>query len=117
MGRLGVDVWHGPHYTLPLRLHIPSVVTVHDLTFLEHPEWHERVKVVFFRRMIPAAAARASVCVCVSRHTADRLEALARPSGDVPSGDVQVIHHGVDHERFRPDGDEDVDRERSRPSA
>ena len=31
------------------------VVTVHDLTFLDHPEWHERAKVLYFRRMIPAA--------------------------------------------------------------
>src|SRR4051794_14537528 len=43
-GKLGVDVWHGPHYTLPLRARIPMVVTVHDLTFLDHPEWHERAK-------------------------------------------------------------------------
>src|SRR5438093_12673971 len=58
-GKLGVEVWHGPHYTLPLRARIPMVVTVHDLTFLEHPEWHERAKVLFFCRMIPAAVARA----------------------------------------------------------
>src|SRR5262249_22006873 len=30
---LGVDLWHGPHYTQPLRdLGVPAVVTVHDLT-------------------------------------------------------------------------------------
>ena len=46
----GVDLWHGPHYTLPLRLRIPSVVTVHDLTLLEHPEWHERAE----GRLLPA---------------------------------------------------------------
>lgn len=102
--RLAADVWHGPHYTLPLRLRIPTVVTVHDLTFLEHPEWHERAKVLFFRRMIPAAAGRATVCVCVSRHTANRLAALARRTRD-----VVVIHHGVDHEHFRPDGDAEKD--------
>ena len=48
--RLGVDLWHGPHYTMPMRLDVPSVVTVLDLTFFDHPEWHERSKVVFFRR-------------------------------------------------------------------
>src|SRR5215212_9057976 len=49
---LAADVWHGPHYTMPARLRIPAVVTVHDLTFFDHPEWHERAKVVFFRRAI-----------------------------------------------------------------
>ena len=67
-GRLGVDVWHGPHYTLPLRARIPMVVTVHDLTFLDHPEWHERAKVLFFRRMIPAARARVGVRVREQPH-------------------------------------------------
>jgi glycosyltransferase involved in cell wall biosynthesis len=93
-------VWHGPHYTLPLRLRGPSVVTVHDLTLLEHPQWHERAKVQFFRRMIPAAAARATTCVCVSAHTAARLAALTGVDRD-----TVVIPHGVDHARFRADGD------------
>lgn len=94
--RLGIEVWHGPHYTMPLRLAVPAVVTIHDLTFFDHPEWHERSKVVFFRRMIRASAARARVVVAVSGHTAARLRAVAPPAGD-----VRVVHHGVDHERFR----------------
>jgi glycosyltransferase involved in cell wall biosynthesis len=104
--RLAAEVWHGPHYTLPLRLHLPSVVTVHDLTFIEHPEWHERAKARFFRGMIPAAAARATVCVCVSAHTAARL--AARTGRD---GDTVVIPHGVDHDRFRPEADLGADLE------
>lgn len=98
--RLAVDVWHGPHYTMPLRVLVPSVVTVHDLTFFDHPEWHERSKVAYFRRMIRASARRAAVCVCVSRYTARRLVAVAEPRGH-----VVVAHHGVDHTRFRPGGD------------
>ena len=42
-----IDVYHGPHYTMPAGLSVGRVVTVHDLTFLEHPEWHERSKVWF----------------------------------------------------------------------
>jgi glycosyltransferase involved in cell wall biosynthesis len=108
--RLGIDVWHGPHYTLPLRADVRTVVTVHDLTLLEHPEWHERAKVVYFRRMIPAAVARADVCVCVSRHTALRLATVATPAGD-----VVVVHHGVDTHRFSPEGDVASDLEALAP--
>ena len=99
------DVWHGPHYTMPLRSPVPSVVTIHDLTFFDHPEWHERSKVVYFRRMIRAAAKRAAVLICVSEYTAGRLRALCDPQGE-----VLVIPHGVDHERFTPNGDEEADR-------
>lgn len=102
--RLGVDLWHGPHYTLPLRARLPMVTTVHDLTFFDHPEWHRRAHVQFFRRMIPAAVRRAAACICVSRYTAARLAAV------VPHRGVDVVaHHGVDHEHFRADGDEVAD--------
>lgn len=102
--RIGADLWHGPHYTLPLRLDIPSVVTVHDLTFFEHPEWHERSKVRFFRRMIRAATARAGAIVAVSPHTSRRLEAVLAP--DAP---IVIAEHGVDHERFVTNGDGDLE--------
>ena len=93
--KLKIDVWHGPHYTLPLRLSTPSVVTVHDLTFFTNPKWHEKNKVRYFRRMIRAAVKRAAVTVCVSDATAQQLAVYAPPSGP-----VRVIHHGVNHDRF-----------------
>jgi glycosyltransferase involved in cell wall biosynthesis len=95
--RLGIDVWHGPHYTVPLRLAVPAVTTIHDLTFFGHPEWHERSKVVFFRKMIPASAARAAAIVAVSGATAEAIGELLEPAAP-----VLTIAHGVDHERFRP---------------
>jgi glycosyltransferase involved in cell wall biosynthesis len=101
------DVWHGPHYTMPLLSRRPTVVTVHDLTFFDHPEWHEASKVRYFRWMIRQSARRANVLVCVSERTADRLHELVAP--DVP---VVVAPHGVDHARFSTGGEsdgEDVD--------
>jgi len=95
--RLGIEVWHGPHYTAPLVLGCPSVVTIHDLTFFDHPEWHQRAKVAFFRPMIRAAARRAGVLVAVSGATAERIEEVLDP--EVP---VLTIPHGVDHARFHP---------------
>jgi glycosyltransferase involved in cell wall biosynthesis len=95
--RLGIDVWHGPHYTMPVRLPVPAVVTVHDLTFFDHPEWHERSKVAFFTPMLRVSARRAAALIAVSQHTADRLRAVLDPEAP-----VVVVPHGVDHERFRP---------------
>ena len=95
--RWGIDVFHGPHYTMPIRARVPKVVTVHDMTFFDHPEWHERAKVAFFTRAIRAAARRASAVICDSEASASRFRELLRP--DVP---VHVIHLGVDHSRFNP---------------
>ncbi|MDA8291985.1 MAG: glycosyltransferase family 1 protein [Actinomycetota bacterium] len=92
-----VEVLHGPHYSLPAFPGRPCVVTVHDLTFVDHPEWHERSKVAYFRRALRLAARRARVVVCVSERTAERYRELFAPR--VP---VRVIPHGVDHHRFSP---------------
>jgi glycosyltransferase involved in cell wall biosynthesis len=98
--RLGVDVWHGPHYTMPSRVTCPAIVTVHDMTFFDTPETHERAKVSYFRHAIHSSARRAGALICVSRHTAERLAAL------VPHhAPVTIAHHGVDHDRFTADAD------------
>ena len=99
------DVHHGPHYTMPRRAPSPVVVTVHDLSLIEHPEWHQRTKVAFFGRALRLAAARADALVAVSRATAERVAAVLDPMAP-----VHVVPHGVDHDRFRPgpvDGDEE----------
>jgi glycosyltransferase involved in cell wall biosynthesis len=105
----GADVHHGPHYTMPLALGLPTVVTVHDLSFFTHPEWHQRTKVAFFRAAIRTSAKRAAALVAVSATTAAQLDALVSPR--VP---VHVVPHGVDHARFYPDdpGDDDAARAR-----
>lgn len=96
--RLPVDVHHGPHYTMPEASSLPRVVTIHDLTFFDHPEWHRRTRIPFFRRAIRVAARHADALVCVSARTAERLSEICPPTGP-----VHVVPHGVDHERFRPD--------------
>jgi glycosyltransferase involved in cell wall biosynthesis len=102
--RIRPDVWHGPHYTMPLRSTVPTVVAMHDLTFFDHPEWHERSKVIYFRRMIAAAARRADVIITGSNYAAVGLRSRFRLHGD-----VVVVHHGVDHARFAPRADDTAD--------
>lgn len=93
------DVWHGPHYTMPRTGHTPAVVTIHDLTFFTHPEWHEARKVAFFTRAIHYAAVHAAVLLCVSETTRDELLSLVPTSKP-----VLVAPHGVDFSRFTADG-------------
>jgi glycosyltransferase involved in cell wall biosynthesis len=95
--RESVDVHHAPHYTMPEYSRVPCVVTVHDLSFFEAPEWHQRSKVLLFRRAIKVAARRAAVVVCPSQSTADELHRWCRVSAP-----VMVARHGVDLDRFAP---------------
>jgi glycosyltransferase involved in cell wall biosynthesis len=83
---------------MPERARLPVLVTVHDCTFFDHPEWHERSKVLLFRRAIRVACRKAASILCVSETTARRLREVC--DVQVP---VVVAPHGVDHTRFRPD--------------
>jgi glycosyltransferase involved in cell wall biosynthesis len=94
----GASVHHGPHYTMPRRPPIPSVVTVHDLSFFDAPQWHERSKVALFRRAITRAAREAAVVVCPSETTARSLRRWCRVDAE-----LVVAPHGVDSGRFRPE--------------
>jgi len=93
-----VAVHHGPHYTMPRRSKLPCVVTVHDMTFFDHPEWHEPSKVLFFRAATRYSAAHAAVIICVSETTASRLREVLSPRCP-----VVAVPNGVDRARFRPD--------------
>ena len=86
-----VEVHHGIHYTMPEGFKGARVVTVHDMTLLEHPEWHERSKAILFKRALVVAAKSADLLICPSNFTADKLRNLLNPRGD-----VVVIYHGVD---------------------
>lgn len=94
--RLAVDVVHSPHYTLPLAVRAASVVTLHDATFYTDPVLHSPVKSRFFRTWTAAALRRAERCVVPSMATATELVAVAGATLDK----VDVIHHGVDVDRF-----------------
>jgi alpha-1,3-rhamnosyl/mannosyltransferase len=54
--RHGYDLYHEPNF-LPLPSDAPTVLTVHDLSVLRHPEWHPRERVeAFGGRFLPAVA-------------------------------------------------------------
>ncbi|WP_116051259.1 glycosyltransferase family 4 protein [Amycolatopsis palatopharyngis] len=96
--RLGVDVVHSPHYTMPLAGRAASVVTLHDATFFTDAVLHAGVKARFFRAWTLAALRRAALCVVPSDATASE---LARVTSADPA-ELEVIQHGVDVERFHP---------------
>lgn len=101
--RHGARVIHGLHYQLPRARGVGLVVTVHDLTLIEHPEWHDRAKVLYFRGVIRSALRRAHAIIVPSEATREGLRARFDPR--VP---VHVVHHGVegvprlDHRLARP---------------
>lgn len=65
------DIFHAPHYMLPFGIKIPTVVTVHDLIHVTHPEKFYYPFIA--KRLIRSAVSRATKVIAVSNSTRDEL--------------------------------------------
>ena len=86
-----LDVFFAPGYTAPLTSKTPTVVLVHDISFVAHPEWF-RWKEGLRRRLITRwSSKRASLVLTVSEGA--RREILTYFG--LPAGRVRCIYPGV----------------------
>jgi len=70
-----VDVAHSPNFVAPPTRHAASVATVHDLTFVHHPQWCTTDTVDWFGPLIAAAVRRGAWVHTVSAHVAGEVVA------------------------------------------
>jgi glycosyltransferase involved in cell wall biosynthesis len=98
----GIDVLHFP-VTVPIpSTGLPEVVTLFDVQHLDMPRFFSLAERRFRRWAYEGAARRASVVVTTSEYSRRRLA----ESGGVDPARVEVVHLGIDHALFHPDGDE-----------
>lgn len=86
---VAADVVHAPAYSLP-PTDIASVVTIHDLAFVDHPEWFTKHGVRFFERFLAQVRSQRPLVIVPSNSTA---EACVRVG--IVEADVVVIPWGV----------------------
>lgn len=90
--RAHADVLFASAYTAPWRCPVPTVIQVHDLLALRHPELCRRRNVLHLRALMPASLRRAAALLVSSPPVATDLAALAGR----PPEDIQVVPLGVD---------------------
>lgn len=95
--RLGLDLLHGPVSITPVLAGCPTVVTIHDLTFLAYPEAFPAAKRLYLRSQVGRSARAARRVIASSHATAQDVVRRLR----VPPERVTVVHLGVDPE-FTP---------------
>lgn len=83
MNASGADIYHGPHFFVP-RTRIPTVVTIHDLTFFRIPRRYDWAHRHYYRLLA---------------RTARRADRIIVPSGAVASDTVRYL--GIAPERIR----------------
>jgi glycosyltransferase involved in cell wall biosynthesis len=87
-----LDVFFAPAYTAPLRLPIPVVVTIHDLSYTAHPEWF-RLREGLRRRWVTSQTARRAAAV-ITVSAFSRGEVIERLG--LPGDRVHTIVSGID---------------------
>lgn len=69
-----VDIYHGPDFVLPpLSNKVRKVVTIHDLAFLEYPEYAVPALAAYLKKVVPESVERADVVVTVSHEVSRTL--------------------------------------------
>jgi glycosyltransferase involved in cell wall biosynthesis len=98
--QVGADVIHMPNYSMPLRPGLPTVVTIHDLSFFTDPDRYTQLNAVSLKSATRTSARQAARLIVPSKATRDE---LVRVLGIEPEK-IDVAYHGVDHRLFhRPD--------------
>ncbi len=94
-----LDVLYSPDFTLPpTRRGVHTLLTIHDLSFLRHPNAFVPSLRRYLERVVPRSIERADMVLADSAHTRSDLIELFGTSPDK----VEVILPGVDS-RFQPD--------------
>lgn len=90
----GVQLYHGLSHELPngLKRHrMCSIVTIHDLIFLRHPEWFPFADRFFYRQKVLRACQQADLIVAISECTAHDIQDLLK----IPRERIKVIYQSV----------------------
>jgi glycosyltransferase involved in cell wall biosynthesis len=91
-----LDVLHIPDF-VPPPARAPTIVTIHDLSYMIHPECAEPRLARYLNTAVPRGLRRASAVLATSEATRRDITRLL----EIDSARVQVVYHGVGP-RFRP---------------
>lgn len=86
-----LDLFFAPAYSVPLRLSVPVVVTMHDVSFMAHPEWFGWREGLRRRWLAKRSMARAEAIISVSGFTRDEILQFY----PVPAERVRVVLSGI----------------------
>jgi glycosyltransferase involved in cell wall biosynthesis len=89
--RRNVDVAHSPHPLLMPASRAATVVTIHDLAFLDHPEWTAAEVRRDYASLVRSHAQRADLVITPSRHVAGEITRRL----DVANEQIAVCPHGA----------------------
>ncbi|HLA41814.1 MAG TPA: glycosyltransferase, partial [Aggregatilineales bacterium] len=103
--KLAPDLYHGMAFVAPMGLHIPSVVTVYDLSFIRYPAGLSTARRLYLKLFTRQSCNQAARVIAISQSTARDLVTLF----NVPESKIDVALPGV-MDVFKPLDAESVAR-------
>lgn len=95
--RIQPDLYYSPAFVIPRFLRIPSIVMVHDLSFVRYPEVLSRARRLYLQNFTRSSCQRATRIIANSESTANDIVTL----WDIPREKIDVSLVGVSSE-FQP---------------
>jgi glycosyltransferase involved in cell wall biosynthesis len=99
LGRDAVDIYHGLSNELPYGIHkspIRSVITIHDLIFLEHPELYKSFDRYLYRRKVEYGARVANRIIAVSEQTKQDILRFLKVDEDR----IRIVYQGCNRQFY-----------------
>jgi len=89
------EIFHGTHFSLPHISKAKTVLTVHDITYLKHPEYYKTVDSKLndygYKKLLATNVQRADKIISISEFTKkDLVDHL-----NVPASKIDVVYHGI----------------------
>ena len=98
------DILIASNYTLPVLTRWKSILIVHDVSFVSHPEWYTTRESIKRKYFVQRSVRKAEYVVVVSRTVKGELMKYL----DVEPGKIEVVYHGVD-DRFQKSPENRID--------
>lgn len=102
-----IELYHGLSNELPIGLSnagIPSVVTLHDLIFLSHPQFYSPIDVKIYQNKFAYALQNATKVIAISEQT--RKEILQWQK--IPEENIEVVYQGCRPEFYKRVGADEI---------
>ncbi len=96
--KIGIDLLHSPVFVSPFNYRGKGVLTVHDTTFITHPQYHIPSKRLYFKWGIPRSVKKCDKVVAISENTRKDLIGLYPEE----SSKFVYIPYGIKKEFFSP---------------
>ena len=91
-----IDLVHSTVYMAPSHVNVTMLITVHDLSFITHPQYHTEENIDFCMENMNRAAKKGAYFLAVSKNTKKDMVNLLK----INEEDIFVVPNTYDHQKF-----------------